>query len=141
MTNFVKKLGAVICSVVVVIIIGLTFLLPWWGIDMTIDFSAGQDVLGISEGQVYPAGTNLPISFAFENSSGVVDLRLYTGNIPVVGGIIANDFDTQNGTVPFMWTVNDYGHPGPSYTAYNVVAFDSNDDNCIGESGHFTIPQ
>ena len=99
------------------------------------------DVLGINSGQTYAQGAVIPISFGFENSSGVVDLRLYTGNEPVTGGIIANGFDTQNGVINFDWTVTDYGHPGPSFSAFNVKAWDSNDDHCLGESGHFTIAQ
>lgn len=99
------------------------------------------DVLGISEGQTYAQGTVIPISFAFENSSGVVDLKLYSGNAEPPVGSITDGFDTQNGTINFNWTVTDFGHPGPSYSAFNVKAWDSDDDNCIGESGHFTIAQ
>lgn len=99
------------------------------------------EVLGINESQTYVQDAVLPISFAFDNSSGFVDLRLYSGNIPVLNGIIVDGFDTENGVLPYNWTVTDFGHTGPSFSSYRIKAWDTNDDNCIGESGHFTIAQ
>ena len=99
------------------------------------------DVLGINAGTTYTPGENLTISFAFENSSGVVDLKLYSGNIPVTGGIITENFDTENGTTNFIWSVRDFGHTGPSHTSFNIRAWDANDGYCVGESSKFTIAQ
>jgi len=99
------------------------------------------DVLGINEGTTYRQGEVLPLSFVFENSSGVVDLRLYTGNEPVTGGLIVENFDTQNGMISYDWIVTDFGHSGQSFTNFNIRAWDSNDGYCVGESSRFTIEQ
>jgi hypothetical protein len=71
----------------------------------------------------------------------VVDLKLYSGNIPVTGGVIADNFDTQNGTVDFIWSVTDFGHTGPSHSSFNIRAQDSNDKYCVGQSAKFSIAQ
>jgi hypothetical protein len=99
------------------------------------------DVLGINGGYEYPQDEILPISFALENSSGVVDLKLYSGNIPVTGGTIIEGFDTQNGTVIYNWVVTDYGHGGPAYDRFNIRAWDSSDEYCVGQSVYFAIAQ
>jgi len=105
------------------------------------DENCSIDVLGINSGATYPQGEDLTIGFAFENSSGVVDLKLYSGNVPVTGGIIADNFDTQNGSVDFIWSVTDFGHTGPSHSSFNIRAWDANDGYCVGESSKFTIAQ
>jgi len=99
------------------------------------------DVLGINAGTTYTPGEDLTISFAFENSSGVVDLKLYSGNEAVIGGNFADNFDTQNGTVNFIWSVEYYSHDGTSFSSFNIRAWDSLDEYCVGESSKFTISQ
>ncbi len=99
------------------------------------------EVLGINEGHVYQQGEDLSISFSFENSSRVVNLKLYSGNIPVTGGIIADNFDTKNGTVNFIWNVTDFGHSGPYFERFNIRAWDSEDEYCVGKSVKFAIAQ
>ena len=96
-------------------------------------------VMGVNEGFEYAQDEVIPLSFAFEISSGVVDIRLYSGSIPVTGGVIVEDFDTQNGTVIFDWTVTDFGHGGPSFTMFNIRARDSDDEYCVGKSRYFAI--
>jgi len=98
------------------------------------------DVLGINGGQSYLPGDIIPISFSFENpTSGVVDLRLYSGGNRVDGGQIVENFDTQNGTVIYFWSVTDFGDPEPTINRYNIRAKDSNDEYCVGKSSEFTI--
>ena len=84
---------------------------------------------------------SLTLSFTFENSSGVVDLRLYTGNLRVTRGLIIENFDSQNGTVSYDWIVTDFGHLGPSFSNFNIRAWDSDDEYCVGKSSVFTIEQ
>jgi len=99
------------------------------------------EIFGISEGTTYPQEEVLVLSFAFENSSGVVDLKLYSGNEPVTGGRIVENFDTQNGTVNFGWNVTDFGHSGQSFSRFNIRAWDSEDEYCVGKSSTFAIAQ
>jgi len=99
-------------------------------------------VLGINGGTTYQQGQVIPISFNFENSSGIVILRLYSGNIPVNGGLITlTPFDTENGTLNYPWSVTSFGHPGPSFNRFNIRAWDADDEYCVGESDDFTIAQ
>ena len=115
--------------------------------DSSVPFTIIDDVIctievsGISKDRVYNQGEVIPITFPLENSSGFVDLTLYSGNDPVDSGIIVKNFDTDNGTLPFNWTVTDFGHPGPSFVAFNIRVVDSNDDNCKNKSENFTIAQ
>ncbi len=97
-------------------------------------------VLGIYEPK-YTHDEIIPISFIFENSSGFVDLRLYSGAIPVTGGLIVENFDSQNGNAVFDWAVTDFGHTGPSFSVFNIRAWDSNDEYCVGRSSNFEIAQ
>ncbi|MEN8007951.1 MAG: Ser-Thr-rich GPI-anchored membrane family protein [Candidatus Krumholzibacteriota bacterium] len=115
--------------------------------DSSVQFTIVDDEIciigvgGISDGATYDQGTDLSISFTLTNSSGLVDLRLYSGNVPVDSGLIINGFNTDLGTLVYDWTVTDFGHPGPSFSAFNIRAVDSNDDNCWGKSVNFTIAQ
>jgi hypothetical protein len=108
---------------------------------ITDDVNCAIEVMGISSGQVFAVGTNVPLSFDFENSSTVVTLRLYTGNLQVPGGLITPSFDTQNGTVNYDWTVDLYQHNLPAFDRFNVRAFDVDDEYCVGISENFTITQ
>ena len=96
---------------------------------------------GISGGRVYTQGEVISILFALELSSGIVDLELYSGNDRVDNWSIVKNFDTDNGTLPYNWTVSDMGHTGPSFSAFNIRVIDSNDDNCKGKSDNFEIAQ
>lgn len=99
------------------------------------------DVQGIPDGHTYSLDEVVPLTFRLENSSGLVDLRLFSGNVPVTGGLIVENFDTDNGTVRYDWIVNDFGHTGPSFSKFNIRAWDSNDEYCMGKSADFTIAQ
>lgn len=103
------------------------------------------EVLGINGGQVYDPGDIIPITFLMENSSGIVDLKLYSGNnqvsVPPMNGIIAQDFDTQNGTAVYNWSVTAMDYDQPDYTRFNVRAIDVDDGSCVGRSSNFTISQ
>ena len=99
------------------------------------------EVLGINQGTTYRQGEVLPVSFVFENSSGVVDLKLYSGNDPVTGGVIVENFDTENGTLSYDWVVTDFGHTGQSFTNFKIRAWDSDDEYCMGVSSVFSIEQ
>ncbi len=103
------------------------------------DFNCFIEVMGIGGGQSFGLGTVLPISFGFVNSSKVVRLRLYTGNLQVPVGLITNSFDTQNGTASFNWTVDYYQHNQPVFNRFNVRAFDVDDEYCVGQSSNFAI--
>ena len=98
-------------------------------------------VRGVNDGHTYMPGDLISLYFIFENSSGVVDLRLYSGNIPVTDGVICNNFDTQNGIIMFEWLVNDFDHLGPVFDRFNIWAWDSNNEYCVGQSSHFAIAQ
>ena len=103
------------------------------------------DVLGVNGGQVYAPGDNIPLTFALENSSGLVKLKLYSGNLPVneppQNGIITESFDTENGTAIYNWSVTTLNHSGPAYNRFNIRAFDLEDEYCVGVSSEFTISQ
>lgn len=104
-----------------------------------------MEVLGINGGQTYDPGDIIPITFLMENSSGIVDLKLYSGNNqvpePPMNGIIALDYDTMNGTAVFNWSVTAMDYGEPDYTRFNVRAFDVDDESCVGRSSNFTISQ
>lgn len=107
---------------------------------ITDDDNCSVIVLGISDGGSYDPGQIVPLSFDLENSSGVYKLALYTGREPVTGGLITDSFDSQNGTVFYNWVVEDFGHTGPSFDRYNIVATDVNDEYCVSKNGaSFTI--
>jgi len=108
---------------------------------MTDEDNCSIEVLGVNQGTTYRQGENLPISFTFENSSGIVDLKLYSGNEPVNGGLIVENFDTENGTLSYDWVVTDFGHTGQSFTNFKIRAWDSDDEYCVGVSSVFTIEQ
>jgi hypothetical protein len=108
---------------------------------LTDEENCSIDVLGVNGGTTYRQGEVLPLSFVFENSSGVVDLRLYSGNEPVTGGVIVLNFDTENGTLNYDWVVTDFGHTGQSFTNFKIRAWDSDDEYCVGESSVFSIEQ
>jgi len=108
---------------------------------MTDEDNCSIEVLGINQGTTYRQGVILPISFTFENSSGVVDLKLYSGNEPVTGGVIVVNFDTENGTLSYNWEVTDFGHTGQSFTNFKIRAWDSDDEYCMGVSSVFSIEQ
>ena len=109
---------------------------------MTDEDNCSIEVLGINPGTTYRQGEFLTLSFVFENSSGVVDLKLYSGNDPVIGGVIVENFDTENGTLSYDWEVTDFGHTGQSFTNFKIRAWDSHDEYCVGvSSGVFTIQQ
>jgi len=107
---------------------------------ITDDDNCSIEVLGVSDGALYDPGQTVPLSFGLENSSGVVKLELYTGKERVTGGLITSSFDTQNGTVFYQWVVDDFGHTGPAFNRYNIVATDVNDEYCKSKNGsEFTI--
>jgi hypothetical protein len=98
------------------------------------------NVLGVGDGAFYDPGQTIHLSFDLENSSGVVKLELFSGAEPVAGGLITSSFNTQNGTAFYNWVVDDFGHPGPSFARYNIVATDVNDEYCKSKNGSkFTI--
>ncbi len=93
------------------------------------------DVLGISDGASYNPDQTIPLTFGLENSSGVVKLELFSGAVPVTGGQIIAGFDTQNGTATYNWVVDDFGHNGPAFDRYNILATDVNDEYCVSQDG------
>jgi len=80
-------------------------------------------------------GDQLLIHLEQSNGSGLVNLRLYSGNVFVRGGIIADGISVLD---DFIWTVTDYGHTGDN-TFYNIRVIDGSDPYCVGETDHFTI--
>jgi hypothetical protein len=113
--------------------------------NLTDDVICSIDILGINGGLEYAQGEVIPLTFGLENSTGVVKLKLYSGNIPVnaapLYGVITESFDTQNGTATFDWTVSDLDHGGPVFNRFNIRAFDLGDDYCVGQSADFAIGQ
>jgi hypothetical protein len=109
------------------------------------DENCSIEVLGVNQGQTYDPGEVIPLTFLMENSSGIVDLKLYSGNqqvnVPPMNGIIIQDFDTLNGTAVYNWTVSAMDHDQPAYNRFNIRAFDVDDDYCVGKSSEFTISQ
>jgi hypothetical protein len=69
------------------------------------------------------------------NGSGVVNLRLYTGETFVAGGQIADGVSVLD---DYIWTVTDFGHTLAN-NRYRIKAFDASDSYCTGETGRFTI--
>ncbi len=106
---------------------------------ITDEVNCSIEVMGIGSGITYSVGTILPLSFNFQNSSSVVMLRLYAGNLKVPFGEITSSFDTQNGALDYNWTVGYYHHNLPVFDRFNVRAFDVDDEYCVGISETFAI--
>lgn len=80
-------------------------------------------------------GDTLLIQLEQVNGSGVVNLRLYSGNEFVAGGVIGNNVSVLD---DLAWEVSDFGHTG-AHNRYNIRAIDVVDPFCIDSSNSFTI--
>lgn len=84
---------------------------------------------------MFELGETVYIPMTQELGSGFVNLRLYSGAFPVPGGAIVDNVPINPA---FEWVVTDFGHDG-AHDRYHVVAIDSDDRYCVGESERFTI--
>jgi hypothetical protein len=96
------------------------------------------DVFGPNEDQEFTEGEvmSLDIDQSPNNGSGRVNLRLYSGNMFVPGGFVADNLAVPDGMLD--WEVNDFDW-GLTNTNYRIRAFDASDSYCVGESNRFTI--
>ena len=100
------------------------------------DIVCGTQVLGFSEGSIFSEGDDLVLTFDQHNGSGLVNLRLLTGVIPVNGGLIATNVPVGPA---FHWTVNDYGSTEPDRTKFHIQVTDAANGYCVDVSDAFTI--
>jgi len=80
-------------------------------------------------------GDHLLIQMEQENGSGMVNLRLYTGDVFVRGGVIADNVSVLD---DYTWEVTDFGNTGDN-AKYNIRSIDVVDPYCIDKTTHFTI--
>lgn len=96
----------------------------------------GTQVLGFSAGSIFNEGDALVLTFEQLNGSGLVNLRLLTGTIPVTGGLIAMNVPVDQA---YHWTVNDYGSTEPDRTKFHIQVTDAANGYCVDVSDAFTI--
>jgi len=92
-------------------------------------------VSGVGPSVPLSLGDSVLIMIDQVNGSGLVDLRLYAGNVFVSGGFIADNVPVANS---FTWVVDDFGFQ-LSPNNYRIRAIDANDRYCVGMSDRFTI--
>jgi len=90
---------------------------------------------GPAQAQVFFEGDVLAFQLEQSQGSNFLNLRLYTGNVFVSGGFIADNVSVSRDT---SWVVNDFDHTGDN-TRFRVKAFDVVDGYCTGVSDYFTI--
>ncbi len=100
------------------------------------DVVCSTEVLGFSEGSIFSEGDALVLTFVQHHGSGVVNLRLLVGSIPVSGGLIATGVPVAQ---DFHWTVNDYGSTEADRTKFRIEVTDQANGYCVDVSDVFTI--
>ncbi|MBK8165524.1 MAG: hypothetical protein IPK64_06080 [bacterium] len=95
-------------------------------------------VSGFPVGGTFAPGSTMSLFIEQENGSGLVDLRLVAGALPVTNGTIATNVPVGQ---YHDWVVTDYGFAGGERTRFRIRATDSADGYCVGQSDVFTIPR
>lgn len=94
------------------------------------------DVLTPVEDQEFSPGQQMTIAFEPVNTSGTVNIRLYTLGVLVPDGYIADGVPATDRQ--YTWTVTDFGYTGAD-NVYRIVIFDPADASCTGRSATFAI--